>query len=619
MPAENPLFVDSDLPLGMPRFDLIRDEHFGPAFDRGMAEQREEIRAIADGTDAPTFENTIVAMERSGRLLGRVRAIFDNLTAAHTNDTLEALRSDLAPKLAAHRDAIALDAGLFARIDAVYGERGRLELDEESMRLVDRYHKDFVRSGARLSAADKKRLRQINAELAELATTFSQNVRNEVNASGIVVASREDLAGLSEAAIATASRAAESRGLDGKYLIPLMNTTGQPVLAHLESRPLRRRIFEASVARGSRGGEFDNREVASRMLKLRAERARMLGYENHATYVLADETARTPEAVSQRLAELAPPAIANARRESDTLQDMISAEGGDFRLEPWDWAYYTEKVRRAEYDFDENELRPYLEMGNVLERGVFYAAQRLFGLSFHERHDLPTYHPTVRVFEVHDADGELIAIFLADLYARPSKRGGAWEDTYVSQSRLLGDKVVAANHLNVPEPKEGDPTLLTFDEVVTLFHEFGHALHAMLSDVTYPRFSGTSVPDDFVEFPSQANEMWAIWPEVVESYAVHHETGEPMPRELVDKVLALRSFNQGFKTSEYLRGGPGGSGASSARAGRGARRGDDHAVRGRRAGEGGGRVPPGPASVSDPLLFPRLQQLLGGILLLHLG
>jgi peptidyl-dipeptidase Dcp len=552
MRPENPLLAESDLPLGMPRFDLIMDEHFGPAHERGMAEHRAEIRRIADQPEAATFENTIVALERSGRALHRTRAVFGNLTAAHTNDVLEALRTELAPKLAAHYDAILLDSALFRRIEAVHAERDALGLDAESLRLVERYRQDFVRAGALLSDADKQRLKEINAELAELATKYSQNVRNEVNAAAIVVDTREELAGLPDAEIAAAGRAAESRGLDGKYLIPLMNTTVQPVLAELENRALRRRIFEASVARGSQGGDFDNRAVASRMLRLRAVRARMLGYASHAAYAVADETARTPDAVNQRLAELTPPAIRNARREADTLQKMIDAEGGGFRLEPWDWAYYTEKARRAEYDFDEAELRPYLEMDTVLERGVFFAANRLFGLTFRERTDLPTYHPSVRVFEVHDTDGSLLALFLADLYARPSKRGGAWESTYVSQSRLLGDKVVVANHLNVAEPNEGDPTLLTFEEVNTLFHEFGHALHAMLSDVTYPRFSGTSVPRDFVEFPSQVNEMWATWPEVLASFAVHHETGEPMPRELVDKVTAMESFNQGFKTSEYL-------------------------------------------------------------------
>ena len=392
----------------------------------------------------------------------------------------------------------------------------------------------------------------MNRELAELSTSFSQNVLKEVNACAVVVDSVSDLAGLSESQVALAALAAKERGLEGKFVLPLQNTSGQPVLASLENRSLRRRIHETSLARGSCGGEFDNREIVCRVIRLRAERAKLLGYENHAAYVLEDETALTTSAVNQRLAELTPPAVQNARREAAALQEMIESEGSDFELEPWDWAFYSERRRRAEYDFDQAALRPYLEMGTVLERGVFYAASRLFGLAFAERTDLPTYHPDVRAFEVRDAGGDVCAIFVADLYARPEKRGGAWMSSYVRQSRLFGEAPVVANHQNVAKPPEGEPTLLTFDEVNTMFHEFGHALHGMLSDVRYPYFSGTSVPRDFVEFPSQVNEIWAIWPEVVENYAVHHETGAPMPPELVDKVLAMKRFNQGFATTEYL-------------------------------------------------------------------
>jgi peptidyl-dipeptidase Dcp len=550
--GDNPFFVESALPLGMPHFDRIENRHFAPAFERGMAEELTEVERIASNAEPPTFENTVVALERSGRLLRRVRSTFNNLTSAHTDDEKEALRSEFAPRFSAHSDAIRLNPRLFHRIRAIHEQLDELGLDAEAHRLVERYHMDFVRSGATLGDADKERLRSINAELAELGTTATQNIRNEVNDVAIVVDTREELAGLSESEIAAAERAADERGLAGKYVIPLLNTSGQPVLAKVENRVLRRRIHQSSLSRGSRGGPFDNREVLTRMFRLRAERARLLGYPTHADYVLEDQTALTPEAVNRRLAELTPPAVANARREAAALQAMIGEEGGDFELEPWDWAYYTEKVRRAEYAFDESALRPYFEIGTVLEQGVFFAANRLYGLTFQERMDLPTYHPTVRVFEVHDRDGELLALFLADHYARPSKRGGAWASSYVSQSHLLGEKAVVANHLNIPEPSEGDPTLLTFDEVTTMFHEFGHALHAMFSDVTYPRFSGTSVPRDFVEFPSQVNEMWATWPEVVESYAVHHQTGERMPRELVDRVLAMETFNQGFATTEYL-------------------------------------------------------------------
>jgi peptidyl-dipeptidase Dcp len=550
--SDNPFFVESPLPLGMPPFDAIENRHFRPAYERGMAEQLREVEAIASNPEPPTFENVFVALERSGQLLRRVGATFGGLTSAHTDDEKEALRLELAPRLAAHSDAIRLNPALFARIEAVHARLDELDLDPESRRLVERYHMDYVRGGATLDEADKERLRAMNAELAELGARFAQNVRNEVNDAAIVVDSREELVGLSEAEIAAAARTAAERGLDGKYVIPLLNTSGQPALASLENRALRRRIHEASLSRGSRGGPYDNREVVNRILRLRAERAQLLGYDSHAAYVHEDETARTPEAVERRLAELTPPAVANARREAAALQAMIEREGETFRLAPWDWAYYTEKLRRDRYEFDESALRPYFEIWTVLEDGVFFAANRLYGLTFERRTDLPTYHPTVRVYEMHDADGELLALFLADFYARPSKRGGAWASSYVSQSHLLDQKVVVANHLNVPEPNEGDSTLLTFDEVNTMFHEFGHALHAMFSDVTYPRFAGTSVPRDFVEFPSQVNEMWATWPEVLANYAVHYETGERMPQELVDRVLAMETFNQGFATTEYL-------------------------------------------------------------------
>ncbi len=550
--GDNPFFTRSPLPLGMPQFDQIENEDFAPAFEQGMVEQRAEIDAIANRTEAPTFDNTLVAMEHSGRTLGRVSAVFFNLVSANTNDAIEAVRSEMAPKLAAHSDQTFLNGALFERIEAIYEARHELDLDPESVRLVERYHTDFVRAGAMLSDEDKERLKAINAEMAELSTVFSQNVLNEVNAGAIVVDTREELAGLSDNAIAAAEVAAADRGLEGKYVIPLLNTSGQPVLASLEDRELRQRILEVSLARGSHGGEFDNRETLTRVVALRVERAQLLGYPTHAAYVLENETALTADAVNERLATLAPPAVANARREAADLQEMIDAEGGDFRLAASDWAYYTEKVRKARYDFDASELRPYLEMDNVLQKGVFFAANQLYGLTFEERFDLPVYHPDVRVFEVHDADGEVLALFLADYYARSSKRGGAWMNAYVSQSNLRGERPVIANHLNVPKPPEGEPTLLTFDEVTTMFHEFGHALHGMFSDVTYPYFSGTSVPRDFVEYPSQVNEMWSVWPSVLENYAVHYETGEAMPTALLDKVLATQKFNQGFATTEYL-------------------------------------------------------------------
>ena len=549
---DNPFFSESTLPLGMPDFDRIEDRHFAPAFERGMAEERAEVDQIAEQTEPPTFENTLVAMERSGQLLQRVRATFSNLRSANTNDALEAVQTEMAPRLSAHNDQTLHNGPLFERVSALYDQRHGLDLDPESLRLVERYHMRFVRAGAMLSDADKERLRALNGELAELGTAFSQNVLKEVNDLAIVVDSREELRGLSDNAIAVAEQAAAARGLEGKYVIALRNTSGQPPLASLEDRALRQRIFETSLSRGSRGGDFDNRAVVARVMKLRAERAQLLEYPDHAAYVLENQTALTSEAVNRRLAELTPPAVANAEREAGDLQALIDAEGGDFTLAAWDWAYYTEKVRQARYEFDESQLRPYFEMDNVLQNGLFFAAHNLYGLSFEERTDLPLYHPDTRVFEVHDENGELLALFIADYYSRPAKRGGAWSSSYVRQAHLTGTHPVVANHLNVPKPPEGEPTLMTFDEVNTLFHEFGHALHNMFSDVNYPFFSGSSVPRDFVEFPSQVNEMWATWPEVLENYAVHHETGEPMPRELLDKVLATQSFNQGFATTEYL-------------------------------------------------------------------
>ena len=548
----NPFFAESTLLLEMPDFDRIEDRHFAPAFERGMAEQRTEIDAIAERSEPPTFGNTLIAMERSGQVLRRVRATFFNLISADTNDALEVVRTEMAPKLSAHNDRTLLNGKLFERVRALYEQRHDLGLDPESLRLVERYHTRFVRAGAMLSDGDKERLRALNAELAELGATFSQNVLKEVNDLAVVVDSRQELRGLSDNAIAIAEAAAMARGLAGKYVIALRNTSGQPPLASLENRALRQRILETSLSRGSRGGDFDNRAVVARLMKLRAERAQLLEYPDHAAYVLENQTASTSEAVNRRLAELAPPAVVNAEREAADLQALIDAEGGDFTLAAWDWAYYTEKVRQARYDFDEAQLRPYFEIDNVLQNGLFFAANKLYGLSFEERPDLPRYHPDVRVFEVHDEDGELLALYMTDHYARPSKRGGAWANSYVRQAHLTGARPVVANHLNVPKPPEGEPTLLTLDEVTTLFHEFGHALHNMFSDVNYPFFSGSSVPRDFVEFPSQVNEMWATWPEVFENYAVHHETGEAMPRELLDKVLATRSFNQGFRTTEYL-------------------------------------------------------------------
>ena len=550
--APNPFFAKSELPYELPPFDRIGNEHFLPAFERGMAEQLAEIQAIADNPAAPTFDNTIVPLEKSGEILGRVSPVFFNLSSANTNPELQKIRVEIAPRLAAHADAIFLNGPLFARISTLHASRETLGLDAESVRLLERYYIDFVRAGAKLSEAEKETLRGINAELASLGAKFSENVLAEVNDSAVVFDSADQLAGLSAAEIEAAAKAAAEKGLEGKYLIALKNTTGQPPLSSMTDRESRRKIFEASLARGIRGNEFDNRDIVLRVVQLRAERARLLGYPTHAAFVLEDETAQTTAAVNDMLGRLAPAAIANAKREAADMQAIIDAEGGDFELAAWDWSFYAEKVRQAKYDFDDSQLRPYFEMESVLQNGIFYMANRLYGLSFKERPDLPVYHPDVRVFEVFEADGEPLGLFLFDPYARPSKRGGAWMNEYVGQSGLLGQKPVVGNHLNVPKPPEGEPTLMTFDEVETAFHEFGHAVHGLFSDVRYPRFAGTNVPRDFVEYPSQVHEMWAVWPEVLANYARHHETGEIIPRALLDKVLASRTFNEGFKTSEYL-------------------------------------------------------------------
>lgn len=549
---DNPFAQPSELSLYYPPFDAISNEDYEPAFEAGMAQHLVEIDAIVAQDAAPSFENTIVKLELAGQLLNRVSRVFFALSGAHTNDQIQALQQQIAPQLAAHDDAIVLNADLFARIQALFADRTELGLTPEAVRLIEQYHTDFVRAGAALSREEKSRLREINGELASLQTKFSQNVLNEVNAMALVVDSREELTGLDAALIDAAAKEAVSRDLAGKYVIPLLNTSGQPALSSLQNRAVRERLYQASVARGTRGGEFDNTQTLSSVLKLRAERAQLLGYATHADYVLEDATAQTTQAVNERLAALAPPAAANARREARDLQAMVEASGGDFDLAAWDWQYYSEKLRQERYAFDESQLRPYFELDNVLQRGVFFAAGELYGLRFSERFDLPVYHEDVRVFDVMEEDGSQLGIFIGDFYARPSKRGGAWMNAYVPQSRLLQTQPVVANHLNITKPAEGVATLLSFDEVTTLFHEFGHALHGQFSDVDYPSFSGTRVPRDFVEYPSQVNEMWATWPSVLANYAVHFETGEAMPQELLDKVLAAQKFNQGFATTEYL-------------------------------------------------------------------
>jgi len=548
----NPFFETSSLPYSMPPFDAVEDRHYVPAFERGMAEEAREIEDIANNPEPATFENTIVAMERSGQLLSRAQRVFNAMTSADTNDTLNEIDSQMASRFAAHNDNILLNPALFARIDSLYEERESLGLDAESLRLLERYHLDFVRSGAELDDDQKARLREINAETAELSIAFSQNVLNEVNESAVVVDSRDELAGMSDSEIESAAGEAKARGLDGKFVVTLRNTTQQPPLSALENRALRQRIQEISEARGSRGNEFDNREIVTRVVRLRAERAALLGYENHAAFILEDRTAGTVDAVNDLLGRLGPRAVANARREAEEMQALVNdMESQPFEVASWDWLYYSEILRQQRYDFDADQLKPYFEIDRVLQNGVFFFAEKLYGVTFEERPDLPVYHDDVRVFEVF-FEGKPHGLFLFDPYARESKRGGAWMNAYVPQSKLLETQPVVANHLNVVKPPEGEPTLLTLDEATTMFHEFGHALHGLFSDVTYPRFSGTRVPRDFVEYPSQVHEMWATWPEVLANYAVHYETGEPIPQDLLDRVLAAKKFNQGFEQTEYL-------------------------------------------------------------------
>jgi len=554
--APNVFLRPSALPYEMPPFDRITDESYRPAFAAGMAEQRKEVTAIASDPAAPSFENTIVALERSGRILYRVSNVFFNLQGANTNPELDAIALELAPKLSEHQDAIFLDPKLFARVKTLHEGREALHLDPESAQLLERTHLQFVRAGANCSDADKERLRQINGQLSSLTTQFQQNVRQTTQEGAVVVDTLAELDGLSAEQIGAAAAAAKERNLSDKWLLTLQNTTVQPPLAQLKNRALRERLYRASIARSS-GGSADNTALILKIVRMRAERAKVLGYSDYAAYVLEDETAGNASAVNKLLGEIAPAAIAKAKREAQDLQTLIDQQAKaehrkPFKLEAWDWAFYAEQLRKARFAYDEAQVKPYFELNRVLTDGVFYAATQFYGITFKERHDLPLYRADVRAFEVFDRDGSPLALFFCDYYARDNKQGGAWMNAYVDQSTLLGTKPVIANHLNIPKPAEGQPTLLTFDEVTTLFHEFGHALHGMFSNVKYQSLAGTNTPPDFVEYPSQYNEMWADEPAVIANYAKHHQTGAPIPEALLNRVLAARKFNQGFTTSEYI-------------------------------------------------------------------
>ncbi|MCW2682560.1 MAG: dcp, partial [Blastococcus sp.] len=509
---DNPLHQPSDLPFGLPPFADISAEHCREALLTGMEQQRAEVAGIVSSDEPATFENTILALETSGALLTRAWSVFGNLTSSVSTPRLREIEREIAPLEAAHDDALRLDPALFARIDAVHAARHDAELDGESVRLVERYHLDFVLSGARLDDAGRARLSELNQELSTLSTTFGQNLQLATEAAAVRVADAAELDGLSEEAVAAAASAAADRGVEG-YLVTLVLPTGQPILSRLRNRELRRRVHEASIGRASAGGH-DNRPVALRIARLRAERARLLGFGSHADVVLADSTARTTAAVDTMLASMVPASVANAAAEADVLREAAARDGVE-DLAPWDWAFYSEQVRSERYAVDAAALRPWFELDRVLTDGVFHAAELLYGFRFTARPDLTGYHPDVRVWEVSDADGAAVGLYLGDFFAREGKRGGAWMSSFVRQSRLLGASPVVVNNLNVSRAAAGQPTLLTLEEVNTLFHEFGHALHGLSSAVTYPRFSGTAVPRDFVEFPSQVNEMWALWPEVL--------------------------------------------------------------------------------------------------------
>ena len=547
----NPLSVPSELPYFLPPFDQIKDEHYEPAVDEAMLHHRAEIDSIVAQSEDPTFENTIVKLEQSGAALHRASTAFWSLVAAHGSEAMRASESSIASKLSAHRDAIRMNRGLFERIDAVYQSGPKLGTEEQ--RLLERYRDDFVRAGASLSEPEQETLSRLNQRLAELSTQFGQNLLRDVNESVIWVDTIDELAGLSDAAKASAKLAAETRGKPDQYAIPLVSPTLQPSLASLEHRELRERIFKTSASRGRRDNDNDNRALIREMVSLRAERAELLGYKNHAAYVLADSTAKSPEAVEELLRKVMPPAIENAKKEADKLTEFMKSLGVTHRLEPWDWDFYATKLRAREHQFDMNEMRPYLLLDNVLRRGLFFMAEHLYGLRFVERPDLPTYHEDVQIFEVLEESGDQLALFIFDPFARESKQGGAWMNSYVDGCALDGTRPVVGNHLNVARPPEGKPALMTFREVTTAFHEFGHALHGIFSAVRFPRFAGTSVPRDFVEFPSQVHEMWATWPEVIANYARHYETNEPLPESLLKTFLKTQSFNQGYDTSEYLK------------------------------------------------------------------
>jgi peptidyl-dipeptidase Dcp len=548
---DNPFAHDSTLPFHAPPFDKIKMSDYGPAFDEGMRVHLAEMQAIANDPAKPTFDNTIVKAEQSGMLLNRVAKVFFNIAQSNTNDDIQKLQAELAPKLAAHQDEIALNPKLFARVKALYDARDSLTQPEQK-RLVERYYQNFVRAGALLSESDKTQLRKLNEQESKLTTEFQTKLLAATNAAALVVDDKKALAGLSDADVAAAADAAKSRKLDGKYVVVLQNTTQQPAQVSLKDRATREKLFDASIHRADRGDANDTRDIIQQLAKLRAERAELLGFKNFAAYSLDDQMAKTPENAIKLMTDMVPAATAKAAGEQADMQALVDKQKGDFKIAPWDWQFYAEQVRKAQYDLDESQIKPYFELDNVLKNGVFFAANKLYGLTFKERHDIPVYQPDVRVFEVFDKDGQSLALWYADYFKRDSKSGGAWMDSFVDQSGLLGTKPVVFNVCNFTKPAAGQPALISFSDVTTMFHEFGHALHGMFSNVKYPTLAGTNVPRDFVEFPSQFNEHWALEPTVFANYAKHYKTGAPMPAPLVAKIKKSSTFNQGFDTTEYL-------------------------------------------------------------------
>ena len=549
--AENPFALRSTLEYELPDFTKIRDEHYLPAFYAGCEQHLAEIDAIL-ASGEPTFENTIVAMERAGKLLERMLLVFFNKSSSDTSPELDKIEAEIAPKLSAHTDSIQLNPTLFARVEELFNNREALALDAESEWLLVRYYEDFKKAGAHLSETERAKAMQINQRLAELDTKFSQQLLNDTNDLAVLVDDIAELDGLTAGQISAAADLAKERGHEGKWLLAMVNFTGNPMLESLTNRGLREKIMKNSLLKGGRDNENDNRQVLLEMVKLRAEKAQLFGYESHAHYALTDRTAKNPANVHEMLRKIAPAARRNAELEAADIQAAIAAAGDDFKVASWDWDLYTEKVRLEKYNIDTELFKPYFELDRVLFDGVFFAATKLFGITFKERKDLVAYHPEARVFEVFNEDGSKLALFIGDFFTRDSKRGGAWMNSLVDQNHLLGQLPVVVNNLNIPKPAKGEPALLSFDFTTTLFHEFGHALHGMLSNVNYPRFSGTSTPRDFVEFPSQVNEMWMLWPEVVQNFAKHYQTGEALPQEWIDNLKRAETFNQGHATVAYM-------------------------------------------------------------------